>query len=389
MNLELLRSLNLLPNDQVQAANAKVRVVVGMSGGVDSSVAALILKLQGYDVIGLFMKNWEDDPHCSAEADYKDVESVCEKIGIPYYAVNFAHDYKENVFKNFLEEYQKGHTPNPDILCNKEIKFKVFLEEAKKMGAHKLATGHYAQVREMNGAYELLKGVDQGKDQSYFLYTLTSEILSQVLFPIGMIEKKYVREIAREFGLITSDKKDSTGICFIGEREFRTFLSQYVESQKGSFIHLETGKILGQHQGQCFYTIGQRKGLGIGGPGGPWFVVKKDAKTNAVYVAEGENHPALYAYELTGSQLSWVNSLKSGEYMLKAKVRYRQSDQDCVLKVEKEKISVKFSEAQRAITVGQSVVFYFGEICLGGAIIDNVGATVYDAQNSLVGFIST
>lgn len=311
--------------------NSKKMVVVGMSGGVDSSVSALILKYQGFNTIGMFMKNWDDtvDSQCTAKEDYNDVAKVCEHIGIQYYAINFVKEYRENVFKSFVEDYQAGITPNPDILCNKEIKFKVFFERAMALGADYLATGHYCQAD--NG--RLIKGVDTGKDQSYFLYAVRSDVLANVQFPIGALEKKVVREIAKAYGLATSEKKDSTGICFIGERNFREFLATYIESTKGNYVRLDDGEVVGVHNGQCFYTIGQRKGLGLGGPGGPWFVAKKDAETNTVYVVEGENHPALYYTELWAQDIHWISG-KAPELPLycKAKIRYRQQDQDCLVR---------------------------------------------------------
>ena len=267
----------------------KQTVVVGMSGGVDSSVSALLLKQQGYHVIGLFMKNWEEEGHCPATEDYHDVQQVCEQLEIPYYGINFVREYQDQVFAHFIEELKRGLTPNPDILCNREIKFKVFLEKAFELGAQFLATGHYCQ----NIDRQLIKGADPNKDQSYFLYTLKQSILEHVLFPVGHLQKNEVREIARHHGLATSEKKDSTGICFIGKRNFRSFVSQYLAYQPGPFQTLE-GRIVGEHLGTAYYTIGQRKGLGIGGPGEAWFVVKKDMEQNVVFVAQGADHPALH-----------------------------------------------------------------------------------------------
>lgn len=356
--------------------NSQKTVVVGMSGGVDSSVAALLIKMQGFKTIGIFMKNWEEldeSGHCTSELDYADVIKVAEKIDIPYYSVNFVTEYKENVFQNFLDEYKAGFTPNPDILCNREIKFKVFFEKAMELGADYLATGHYCQHIEKDGKARLVKGVDQGKDQTYFLYTMQEEVLQKVLFPVGAIEKKIVRQIANDFDLATATKKDSTGICFIGERNFKEFLSKYLNSQKGNFVRLDDNKVIGPHDGYCFYTIGQRKGLGLGGPGGPWFVASKDKEENIVYVVEGEDHPALYTDYLYTNELSWVD--KEPELPLKcmAKVRYRQQDQECVISKTDKGIKVEFTHPQRAVALRQSVVFYQEEVCLGGGIISEVG----------------
>jgi tRNA-specific 2-thiouridylase len=352
----------------------KKRIVVGMSGGVDSSVTALLLKEQGHEVIGLFMKNWEEkDPfgQCTSAADYEDVVRVCEQIGIPYYSVNFVKEYWDSVFSHFLEELKAGYTPNPDILCNREIKFKVFFQKALELGADFLATGHYAQT----DGKKLLRSRDQEKDQTYFLYTLKSEILSRVLFPIGGLTKKELRAIARQHNLATSEKKDSTGICFIGERNFREFLKPYLAYNPGNFETLE-GKVVGKHEGAAYYTIGQRKGLGIGGradgSGEAWFVVGKEMKRNVVFVAQGTDHPALYAPSLTATEISWV----SGQapvlpFRCHAKIRYRQTDQECLIeKIEGDRIFVSFSTPQRAVTPRQSIVFYDGEVCLGGAMIE-------------------
>lgn len=341
-----------------------------MSGGVDSSVAALLLKEQGYEVIGLFMKNWDEkDLHgqCMSAADYNDVAKVCDQIGIPYYSVNFVKEYWDSVFSHFLEELKLGYTPNPDILCNREIKFKVFLQKALELGADFLATGHYAQVE--NG--KLMRSVDREKDQTYFLYTLQSKTLEKVLFPIGHLNKKELREIARANKLPTAEKKDSTGICFIGERNFRNFLSQYIGYQKGNFETLD-GKVVGEHEGIAYYTIGQRKGLRIGGPGEAWFVVDKDPKHNVVIVEQGTDHPALYSTYLTATEISWVNTPPLRlPFRCQAKIRYRQPDQECIIeKIEDDKISVYFPTPQRAVTPRQSIVFYEGDICLGGAMIN-------------------
>lgn len=353
-------------------------VIVGMSGGVDSSVSALLLKQQGYRVIGLFMQNWEEqDEHgvCSAAYEYEDVRRVCEQIDIPYYAVNFAKEYRDQVFAQFIEEFKKGLTPNPDILCNREIKFNVFLKKAMELGGDFLATGHYSQNLLINGEHSLVKGSDPKKDQTYFLYTINKTILEKVLFPIGSLEKKEVRAIAREYQLATSEKKDSTGICFIGERDFRTFLSQYIPIRPGNFETLD-GKVVGTHQGAAYYTLGQRKGLGIGGPGDAWFVVGKDMERGVVFVEQGANHPALFSSSLIATNLSWVaEAPPTFPDRYRSKVRYRQEDHPCTIeKIEGDTIWVSFPEPQRAVTPGQSIVFYNGAVCLGGAIIQNSAA---------------
>lgn len=349
-------------------------VVVGLSGGVDSSVSALLLKQQGYRVIGLFMKNWDgldENGVCQATYDYEDVCRVCEQIDIPHYAVNFAQDYWDNVFNEFLEGLKRGVTPNPDILCNREIKFKVFLEKALDLGADFLATGHYCRNLVVDGEQALGKGLDAGKDQTYFLYTLQKETLQKVLFPVGDLEKSEVRRLAREAGLATSEKKDSTGICFIGKRNFRPFLSQYLGFQPGHFETLD-GRIVGDHGGAAYYTLGQRKGLAIGGAGEAWFVVGKDMARNAVIVEQGADHPALYCSTLVATELSWVSG-KAPEllpYACQSKVRYRQNDQACVIeRITEGTAYVSFPEPQRAVTPGQSIVFYQGDVCLGGGII--------------------
>jgi len=345
------------------------RVVIGMSGGVDSSVSALLLKEQGYQVTALFMKNWEEQDAtgvCRSAQDYEDVVKVCEALDIPYYAVNFVKEYREHVFSHFLSELRLGHTPNPDILCNREIKFKVFLEKALELGADYLATGHYSQIE----GQKLLKGKDLGKDQSYFLYTLNRTILQKVLFPIGHLEKTEVRRIAKERGLATFEKKDSTGICFIGKRDFKSFVGGYLGYTPGDFETL-CGKKLGRHDGIAFYTIGQRKGMGIGGKGEAWFVVGKDPLRNVVFVEQGEHHPALYKDHLFATELSWVSlSPPSLPYACSAKVRYRQSDQPCIIEsIVEGRALVRFPTPQRAITPRQSIVFYDQDICLGGGII--------------------
>ncbi len=366
---------------------SKKTVVVGMSGGVDSSVTALLLKEQGYDVIGMFMKNWEEeiDGVCPATQDYEDVVKVASHIGIPFYAVNFSKEYKEEVFADFLRELKKGNTPNPDILCNREIKFKLLLEMAKKLGAESLATGHYAQNIMQDGTHLLAKSVDAAKDQTYFIYTLNKDILKEVLFPIGDLPKGDVRRIAKEHGLAVAEKKDSTGICFIGERNFRKFLSEHLGYTPGAFKTVD-GKTLGTHQGIAYYTIGQRKGLGIGGAGDAWFVARKDVEQNIVYLVQGHNHPALFTDTLQAINPSWVQKIAPSPLPLEltAKIRYRQPDQPCILeKIEDGKLHVRFKTPQRAVTPQQSIVFYQGTICLGGAIIEKAGPTYLDMEKKV------
>ena len=361
-----------------------------MSGGVDSSVCAALLKEEGYKVIGLFMKNWEEfDEHgvCQSGKEYADVVRVCEKLDIPYYSVDFIEEYKTQVFDHFIEEYQLGYTPNPDVLCNREIKFKVFFERALLLGADFLATGHYCQkTQDENGEFTLLKGVDPLKDQSYFLYTIKSEILSKVLFPIGHLPKTEVRKIAEKYDLATKNKKDSTGICFIGERNFKNFLSNYITFVDGNFETL-SGEVVGRHTGATYYTIGQRKGLGLGGQGEAWFVVGKDIKRNVVFVERGEAHPAMYSDSLTASDLSFSRGEfhKDFPFRCKAKIRYRQKDQDCTItNIIDGKIYVEFDLPQRAITPRQSIVFYDGIECFGGAMIEKSGLTYYELKKELV-----
>ncbi|RDH83985.1 MAG: tRNA 2-thiouridine(34) synthase MnmA [endosymbiont of Galathealinum brachiosum] len=365
--------------------NKTQRVIVGMSGGVDSSVAAQRLIEDGYQVEGLFMKNWEQDDdkdYCAAADDLKDAQQVCDKLGIKLHSVNFADQYWDRVFKNFLDEYGAGRTPNPDILCNKEIKFKAFLDYALQLGADFIATGHYVQRGESKNSYQLLKGLDDNKDQSYFLYTLTQQQLKHSLFPVGDIEKPEVRKLAEKSDFITHNKKDSTGICFIGERKFKDFLQRFIPAQPGEIKTLE-GQTVGKHHGLMYYTLGQRKGLGIGGVKNateePWFSVKKDLEKNILYVAQGDDS-ALYHTHLDASQLCWVSGITPElPYSCKAKVRYRQDDQPCIIQsFENNSITVSFEKAQRAITPGQSVVFYQGNICLGGGVIDNMYNNIKD-----------
>ncbi|MGI6556158.1 MAG: tRNA 2-thiouridine(34) synthase MnmA [Pseudoramibacter sp.] len=359
-----------------------MKIVVGMSGGVDSSVAALLLKQAGHEVIGIFMKNWDETDEngvCTATEDYEDVRRVCEKIGIPYYTVNFEKEYQERVFQDFLDEYKRGRTPNPDVLCNKEIKFKAFLDYAMKVaGADKLATGHYAQIRknEATGRYEMLKGADGNKDQTYFLCQLGQAQLSKTLFPIGDLDKREVRRLAEKYDLSTAGKKDSTGICFIGERNFGQFLHQYMANEPGEIKDLD-GNVKGHHNGLMYYTLGQRRGLGIGGQGTgePWFVVEKDLATNTLYVVQGDDHPALYSKALTASKMSWVADVPPAakQFKCQAKFRYRQPDQGVeVTVVDAAHIEVQFDKPQRAVTPGQEVVLYDGEVCLGGGTIDAI-----------------
>lgn len=343
-------------------------VVVGMSGGVDSSVCAYLLKKQGYRVIALFMKNWEElDARgvCSSEKDYKDVVSVCERLDIPYYSVNFVKEYQESVFSHFLKELSQGHTPNPDILCNKEIKFKAFLNKAKTLGADFLATGHYCQI---SPSYDLLKGNDPHKDQSYFLYTLNRDILRQVLFPVGHLPKSTVRQLAAEARLPTATKKDSTGICFIGKRDFKEFTSQYLGYHPGPMKTL-SGDTVGSHDGIAFYTIGQRKGLNIGGSGEAWFVIGKNASTNTLFVEQGEHH--LYRQTLTATELSWVSDTPDAfPFYCTAKIRYRSPDEECIIEsMEGDTARIRFLKPQRAITPRQAIVFYKASRCLGGGLI--------------------
>lgn len=369
----------------MQKSKSETTVIIGMSGGVDSSVCAALLKDEGYKVIGLFMKNWEEfDEHgvCQSSKEYADVEKVCDKIGIPCYSIDFIKEYRENVFDQFIKEYESGYTPNPDVLCNREIKFKVFFEKAMELGADYLATGHYCQVKNINGRTQLLKGADSKKDQSYFLCAVKSEVLEKVMFPIGHIPKSKVRELAAHYDLATKNKKDSTGICFIGERNFKNFLSHYVTFTAGNFVNLK-GEIVGIHTGSNYYTIGQRKGLGLGGQGEPWFVVGKNTAKNEVIVERGEFHPALYSYTLTANEISFVDDHIVLNYPFKctAKIRYRQVDQGCtILKNDNGTFHVQFDIPQRAITPRQSIVFYNNNVCIGGAMIIDRGASLFESN---------
>lgn len=353
-----------------------MRVVVGISGGVDSSVAAYLLKEQGHDVIGLFMVNWEEaDGQCTAEDDFEDVKRVCTKIGIPYFSVNYAKEYYDRVFSYFLDEYKKGRTPNPDVLCNREVKFGPFLEQAIKLGADKIATGHYAKKIEKDGKYYLAKADDLNKDQSYFLNQLNQKQLEAVVFPLETIEKPKVREIAKQLELSTAEKKDSTGICFIGERNFKKFLQGFLPAQKGKILDLD-GNQVGMHDGLMYYTLGQRRGLNIGGRAGGngqrWFVVKKDLENNILYVTQGEDD-MLFSDGLYASGMNWIPEIpKEKEFECYAKFRYRQPDQKVKVTILNDKeIKVDFAERQRAITPGQFVVLYTEDgFCLGGGSID-------------------
>ena len=352
------------------------RIVVGMSGGVDSSVAALLLKEQGYDVIGVFMKNWEEDGEdgvCTAESDWRDVREVCDMIGIPYYAVNFAQEYWDRVFSYFLAEYRAGRTPNPDVLCNREIKFRAFLDFAMKLGASRMATGHFVQTNE---AGELLRGADPNKDQSYFLYMLKHWQLQRAMFPVGGMTKADVRRIAAEKGLPVSQKKDSTGVCFIGERKFKQFLAQYLPAQPGDMVAPD-GRVVGRHDGLMYYTLGQRRGLGIGGcgDGRSWFVIGKDLARNRLLVAQGEDHPMLYSTRSLCGDVTWIGDapLAPGETLrCTCKYRYRQGDQPVEARLEGDKLLLTSLEPQRAVTPGQSAVLYQGERCLSGAVVEEV-----------------
>ena len=374
--------MSSLPNPSPSAAAAakagRRRVVVGLSGGVDSAVSAWLLKQQGFEVVGIFMKNWEDDDdseYCSSNVDFVDAAAVADVVGIELEHVNFAADYRDRVFAEFLREYQAGRTPNPDVLCNAEIKFKAFLDHAVRLGADAIATGHYARVRERGGAFELLKGLDPAKDQSYFLHRLNQAQLSRTLFPVGELHKTEVRRIAQEIGLPNAKKKDSTGICFIGERPFREFLGRYLKSQAGPMLD-ERGHEVGQHVGLSFYTLGQRQGLGIGGvkAGGgqhaPWYAARKDLQRNVLHVVQGHDHPWLLSHGLAADDCSWVGGQPPAPGVLAAKTRYRQADAPCdFTPLDAGAFELRFGAAQWAVTPGQSAVLYDGEVCLGGGVI--------------------
>ena len=367
-------------NERVERG-VRTRVVVGLSGGVDSAVSAWLLKRQGHEVIGIFMKNWEDDDdsaYCSSNADFVDAAAVADVVGIELEHVNFAAEYKDRVFAEFLREHRAGRTPNPDVLCNAEIKFKAFLDHALRLGAEHIATGHYARVREVGRSFQLLKGLDPAKDQSYFLHRLTQAQLSRTLFPVGGLHKTEVRRIALDIGLPNARKKDSTGICFIGERPFREFLQQYLDPTPGPMLD-EQGRELGRHVGLSFYTLGQRQGLGIGGvkrdvPGdhgehAPWFVAHKDIDHNTLRVVQGHEHPALLSHTLHADDCSWVAGVPPAPAKLAAKARYRQADAPCTFTPAAEGFALTFDAAQWAVTPGQSAVLYDGEVCLGGGVI--------------------
>lgn len=356
-----------------------MKVITGMSGGVDSSVSAALLLKQGMQVEGMFMKNWEEDDtqeFCSADEDVKDAQAVCDRLGIKLYRRNFASEYWDHVFEEFLTEYKNGRTPNPDILCNREIKFKTFLDHADDLGADMMATGHYVRKGEKDGLFQLLKGVDQNKDQSYFLYAINQYQLSRSLFPVGEIEKPEVRAIAESLGLDVYNKKDSTGICFIGEKRFQTFLSTYLKPNPGDIV-TPTGQIVGEHNGLMYYTIGQRQGLGIGGVKDslpePWFVIAKQHRDNQLVVAQSDHQKLMLGHQLTAKQVNWIAGHPPFfPLSCRAKIRYRQADQDCVVtSAENDTLHVTFDDPQKAITPGQSVVFYQDDVCLGGAIIES------------------
>jgi tRNA-specific 2-thiouridylase len=352
--------------------------MLGLSGGVDSSVAALLLQQAHYPLQAVFMKNWEEDDsegHCTAEDDLADARQVAETLGIELQGVNFSDQYWDRVFEYFLTEYRAGRTPNPDILCNKEIKFKAFLDYALKQGADKIATGHYARIEEKDGQFFLMRARDHNKDQTYFLYALNQYQLGHALFPIGELEKSRVRELAKQHELITFNKKDSTGICFIGERDFKAFLQKYLPAQPGEMRVLDTEAIIGRHDGLMYYTLGQRQGLGIGGvkdyADEPWYVAGKDLENNILYVVQGKDHPALYQRHVTFTEMNWINERPTSfPFACTARTRYRQPDSPCqVVELTEQHGKVVFDQPQWAVTPGQSVVFYQDEVCLGGGII--------------------
>ncbi len=352
-----------------------MRIVVGMSGGVDSSVAAYLLKQQGHEVIGVFMNNWEEDGECTSEQDYADVRAVCDVIGIPYYSVSFARQYRERVFSHFLEEYRRGRTPNPDVMCNREIKFASLLELALSLGAEKLATGHFAGVeKRADERYHLLTAADENKDQTYFLCMLTQAQLSMAMFPLKDIPKAEVRNIARRAGIPVAEKKDSTGVCFIGERNFKQFLSTYLPAQPGEIVSPE-GEVLGRHDGLMYYTLGQRKGLGIGGrgTGEAWFVVGKDLQSNRLIVSQGQDSALLYTLSGSAEEASWISGrspIPDGqEFPCKARFRHRQPLQDVVITPRADRVEMRYLTPQRAVTPGQTVAFYTGDECFGGGVI--------------------
>jgi len=364
-------------NQQLSLGNeAHQSIAVGISGGVDSAVAAHLLLREGHDVRGIFMQNWqeEDDDYCTAVEDFRDASGVCDQLGIALSAVNFSDQYWNRVFAHFLDEYNAGRTPNPDILCNSEIKFRAFLDHALSNGAEKIATGHYARVRQHGDQYQLLRGVDESKDQSYFLHLLNQQQLSHAVFPVGELLKSDLRELAKSLNLQIHNKKDSTGICFIGERRFSEFLRQYVAGDSGKIVTLD-GSVIGQHHGLAFYTIGQRQGLGIGGAAGfgdaPWYVARKEVETNQLVVVQGHDHPALHSRRLAATSVHWIGQAPTTDFRCTARIRYRQRDAACHVHLTgAQTLITEFDEPVRAVTPGQSVVFYQDEICLGGGIIE-------------------
>lgn len=355
-----------------------MRIVVGMSGGVDSSVAALLLKREGHEVIGAFMNNWEEKDEggvCTSERDWADVRAVCARIGIPFYSVNFSREYYDRVFTHFLSEYRRGRTPNPDVLCNREIKFSAFLRFAEELGADKLATGHFARIGRAGGEYTLLRAADENKDQTYFLYQIGQRALSMAMFPVGGLLKPQVRAIAREAGLPVSEKKDSTGVCFIGERNFKKFLSEYLPAQPGDMVTPD-GKLVGRHDGLMYYTLGQRRGLGIGGSGDGrrWFVVEKDLANNRLVVQQGEDSPLLYSSACEINELHWLSdrapAADGAEFSCQVRLRHRQPLQDARAVVSGDMTRITFDAPQRAVTPGQAAVLYQGQVCLGGGTVE-------------------
>ncbi len=373
--------------------NRKQKVIVGLSGGVDSSVSAYILKSLGYEVEGLFMKNWDEDDgtdYCTALADLDDAAKVAERLGIKLHTASFSAEYWDRVFEHFLDEYRAGRTPNPDILCNKEIKFKAFLDYAQHLGGDFIATGHYAQRGRVGNDIALMKGADPSKEQSYFLHAVPGDAVAKTLFPVGGLLKNEIRRIAAEQNFITAEKKDSTGICFIGERKFTDFLKTYIPAQPGKIVTAE-GEEIGQHQGLMYHTIGQRQGLGIGGLKGhddaPWYVIDKDLASNTLFVAQGSDHPHLFQESLSASKLEWVNGIPAfgehpDQFRCFAKTRYRQPDQACIVTLKEDRVEVDFDQPQRAITPGQSVVFYDGTRCLGGGIIETRWSKFHTAHSA-------
>jgi tRNA-specific 2-thiouridylase len=367
-----------------------MKMVVGISGGVDSAVAALLLREQGHDVTGVFMKNWEEDDteeYCSAAEDLKVAQAVCATIGIELKTVNFASEYWDRVFQYFLAEYQAGRTPNPDVLCNKEIKFKAFLEYALSLGAEKIATGHYARTAIREGSHRLLKAVDDNKDQTYFLHLLGQRELAHSVFPVGDFPKHDVRVLAQKHGLPNFDRKDSTGICFIGERRFKDFLSRFLPAQPGD-IKTPEGISVGRHTGVMYHTIGQRQGLGIGGPGEAWYVVGKDTVRNVLYVAQGESHPALFCDALDAERVHWISQKPNDAETLTAKIRYRQTEQTCSVNPGGAVLRATFDAPQRAVTPGQSIVFYRGNECLGGGVITRAVHNTKSRTDSNIGRVA-